>query len=107
MHRVGHGAGRVDVPVCTRSELMAGHLTPGFRVTLPRLPLNGERGWPSQVQLRGPQRMARSENHGGSRAGRGVAEGWGPGSGLTAGAFLRKAGLIESDPVPAYVQNCS
>ena len=34
VHRVGHGAGRIDVPVCTHSELIAGHLTPGFIVTL-------------------------------------------------------------------------
>ncbi len=45
VHRVGHHAGRRDVPLCPRSELIAGHLTPGFIVTLSRLPLNGDRGW--------------------------------------------------------------
>jgi|GraSoi_2013_40cm_1033754.scaffolds.fasta_scaffold23777_2 hypothetical protein len=45
VHRVGHRARRLDVPVCPRSELIAGHLTPGFIVTLLRPPLNGERGW--------------------------------------------------------------
>jgi hypothetical protein len=33
VHRVGHRACRLDVPVCPRSELIAGHLTPGFIVT--------------------------------------------------------------------------
>jgi hypothetical protein len=45
VHWVGHRAGRLDVPVCSRSELIAGHLTPGLIVTLSRPPLNGERGW--------------------------------------------------------------
>ena len=45
VHRVGHHAGRRDVPLCPRSELIAGHLTPGFIVTLLRPSLNGERGW--------------------------------------------------------------
>jgi hypothetical protein len=33
VHRVGHRAGRLDVSVCPYSELIAGHLTPGFIVT--------------------------------------------------------------------------
>jgi hypothetical protein len=33
VHRVGHRACRLDVPVCPRSEIIPGHLTPGFIVT--------------------------------------------------------------------------
>jgi hypothetical protein len=44
VHRVGHGAGGLDVPVRPRSELISGHLTPRFMVTPSRSPLNGERG---------------------------------------------------------------
>jgi len=36
VHRVGHRAGRLDVSVCPYSELITGHLTPGFIVTLLR-----------------------------------------------------------------------
>jgi len=52
VHRVGHRACRLDVPVCPRSELIAGHLTPGFIVTLLRPPLNGERGWLLKIAFR-------------------------------------------------------
>jgi hypothetical protein len=33
VHRVGHRAGCLDVSVRSYSELIAGHLTPGFIVT--------------------------------------------------------------------------
>ncbi len=45
VHRVDRRAGRLDVHACPCSELIAGHLTPGFIVTLSRPLLNGERGW--------------------------------------------------------------
>jgi hypothetical protein len=44
VHWVGHRVGRLDVSVCPRSELVSGHLIPGFIVILLRPSLNGERG---------------------------------------------------------------
>jgi len=88
------GPRRLDVPVC--SELIAGHLTPGFIVTRWGPPWTASAAGSSSAAARssknGWRDRAQKITRGGPRACR-LGGAGARGAGLT--AFLRKAGLIE------------